>query len=102
MKQSVFVDCCESIFDEECLPAVKPQIQILVRGPADAAVLRTIHLLAIDVSRCIADDSIQQPCCLDRPDAEGFGENRDHLRPGVVARARIHLVDGHEALVGLA
>ena len=60
------------------------------------------YLLGIDVSRCIADDSIQQPSRLDRPEAEGFGENRDHLRPGVVARAYIHLVDGYEALVGLA
>jgi hypothetical protein len=57
----------------ESLPAVKPHIQILVHGPADAAIPHTIYLLSIDVSRRIVNDSIQQPRCLDCPDVEDFG-----------------------------
>jgi hypothetical protein len=75
---------------------------ILIRGPVDAAVLRTIHLLGVDDSCRIPDDLIQQPRRLDCPDVKGFGKHWDHLCPGVVTRTRIHLVDENQALVGLA
>jgi hypothetical protein len=102
IQRSVWFDCSESIFDDKLFPAVKPQIQILVRGPADAAVLGTIHLLRVDVSCCVADDSIENPCCRDCPNVQSFCKHQDYLRPRVFANARIHLVDWYEALVRLA